>query len=412
MDVQPGMTAQAPPRVLLVTLRATGGVAALVKAAQDLLAERGWRADIAWYEPYRQSPGFSVPVFALPFRRPRSSREPQGDGTLLHRVGVRLPELEALRYRPTRLWRAALANYDLVIAVCGSVLQAGVALRGRVPCLAWVSSPFDADRNLRRRGFPLPRRLLDALLDAPLCRRLERALLRRLPLITISRYTADALEALEPAARVLDVVPWPLDLDEVTERPWRADAAGQRIGFFGRYSDPRKRTDLLLRAFAAVRRARPSPVTLVLAGDTPTLAIRREVEGLGLAGAVELHEQVSRPALLELYAGLDLFVVPSEQEGLCIVGLEAMGSGRPVLSTRCGGPQDFVIEGETGWLCDGTVEALSARIATLLDQPPLLRETGRRARVFVAERYGRAAVSRRFHAALDRVLTPPVAAMA
>lgn len=397
------MTAEERPRVLLVTLCATGGVAALVAAAQGLLAERGWRADLAWYEPYRQSPDFSVPLFALPIRRPRLVTETQADGTLLYRVGVRLPELESMRYRPTRLWRGVLAGYDLVIAVCGSVLPAGVFQGFGGAALAWVATPFDGDRELRRQSFPWPRQLLDLLVDAPLCRRLERRLLGSVPSVTISRYSQAVLRRLQPAARVLEVVPPPLDLEECAAQPWPAAGPGRRIGFFGRYADPRKNIPLLLQAFALLRSRRPDSV-LVLAGEEPEGAILQTIAGLGLAGAVELHGRVPRAELLRLYAGLELFVIPSQQEGLCISGLEAMASGRPVLSTRCGGPEDYVIEGETGWFVAADPDAMAERLDTLLADPAPLRAAGARAQALVARHYDRATVSRSFHAVLDQLL--------
>lgn len=392
------------PRVLLVTLCSKGGVAALVAAAERLLAERGIRPDIAWYEPWRQMPALSVPFQALPFRRPRLRRETLPSGATLFRVGVRLPELEVMRYRPSRLWRDVLRGYDLVLAVCGSVLQAGVVEGFAGPALAWVATPFDADRALRRRGFGWLRRLLDGLVDAPLCRRLERRLLRRLPVMTISRYGDEGLRRVQPEARLVARVPWPLDLEEICERPWPAPADGlRRIGFFGRHGDPRKNLPLLLAAFARLRRTRPE-ARLVLAGETAGPDSLAAIAALDLAAAVELHGAVPRARLLELYGMLELFVIPSQQEGLGIVGLEAMASGRPVLSTRCGGPEEYVLEGETGWLVESDAAAMASRLEALLGQPDLLRAAGGRARALMVRDYGHAAVAARFHAALDQVL--------
>lgn len=397
----------APPRVLIVTLCSNGGVAALVAAAERLLAERGIRPDLAWYEPWRLTPELSVPLAALPWRRPLLRREPLPSGATLHRVGVRLPELEALRYRPTRLWRQVLRDYDLVLAVCGSILQAGVLPGSRG--LAWVSSPYDADRAERRRAFPWPRRLFDRLLDAPLSRRLERRLLRTLPTMTISRYTAEALRRLEPRLDLRALVPCPLDLEELRQQPWPETADGlRRIGFFGRYNDPRKNLPLLLEAFARLAPTRPE-LRLVLAGEAPTPALQRRLAALGIAGQVELHDELPRAGLLALYAQIELLVIPSQQEGLGIVGLEALASGRPVLSTRCGGPEEFVLEDETGWLVAAEPAAMAARLGELLAAPERLRAAGARGRALVEARYGYAAVAPAFHAAFDQVARGPAA---
>src|SRR5690606_20195672 len=105
-------------------------------------------------------------------------------------------ELECRRYRPGRLWREVIAQHDHAIAVCGSVLQAGPLAEPGRPLLAWVSSAFDGDRALRRQRLPAARRLLDRLLDAPLCRRQERQLLARAAVLTISESSARDLAAL------------------------------------------------------------------------------------------------------------------------------------------------------------------------------------------------------------------------
>ncbi len=47
---------------------------------------------------------------------------------------------------------------------------------------------------------------------------------------------------------------------------------------------------------------------------------------------------------------IDLLVIASESEGLPTVAIEAMASGKPVVSTKCGGSEDLIVQGETGLL--------------------------------------------------------------
>lgn len=397
------------PRVLIVTLAGEGGVAALVERARSFLALRGWQADLAWYEPYRQTPALSVPFWALPFRPPKLASERQADGTLVHRVGVRLPELEARRHRAGRTWRQALAGYDIVLAICGSVLQAGpVADLGR-PCLAWVSAAFDDDREMRRRRFSWPRRLLDGLIDAPLCRREERRLLGRVAILTNSTHTRARLLALDPRARIEAVVPWPLPsaLAPVQER--RSDAP-LALGFAGRLSDPRKNLPLLLDALALL----VGKVDFVcrLAGQPPNETLRAAVEARGLARRVVFLGRLDDAALARFYRELDLFVVPSQQEGLSIVALEAMAAGAPVVSTRCGGPEEFVIDGQTGLLVPHDAAALAAAIERLAGDRALCRRLGAEAAIRVRRDYGFATAAERFWQAMERVYALPAATTA
>jgi glycosyltransferase involved in cell wall biosynthesis len=399
------------PRVLIVTLAGEGGVPALVDRARSFLAQRGWHADLAWYEPYRQSPAFSVPFWALAFRRPRHVAERRADGTLVHRVGVRLPELEARRHRAGHSWRQALAGYDVVLAICGSILQAGPAADLGRPCLAWVSSPFDADRAARRRRFSPLRRLFDSLIDAPLCRREERRLLQRVAIVTNSGYTRRQLLSIEPQARIEAILPWALPA-RLEPMPERSGAGPLVLGFSGRLSDPRKNLPLLIAALALLR-GQGVAFRCRLAGLPPTPEVQALLRARGLEDSVTCLGWVDDAALAQFYRELDLFVVPSEQEGLSVVALEAMAAGVPVVSTRCGGPEDFVIDGETGLLVGHDAGELAAAIRRLADDPALRRRLGQEAARRVRHDYAFNLLAQRFWQAFDRIygFSAPVGAL-
>ena len=75
-----------------------------------------------------------------------------------------------------------------------------------------------------------------------------------------------------------------------------------------------------------------------------------------------------RKDLPELYACMDVFVLPSLTEGLPMVLLEAMGSKLPVIATRVGFIPNVVKDGETGYLVSpGNEEELKERLLQLLN---------------------------------------------
>jgi sugar transferase (PEP-CTERM/EpsH1 system associated) len=58
----------------------------------------------------------------------------------------------------------------------------------------------------------------------------------------------------------------------------------------------------------------------------------------------------ARNDIPRLLQGMDIFVLPSEAEGISNTILEAMATGLPVIATRVGGNAELVVEGETGLL--------------------------------------------------------------
>tara|TARA_B100001971_G_C17766421_1_gene322742 strand:- start:159 stop:491 length:333 start_codon:yes stop_codon:yes gene_type:complete len=53
-------------------------------------------------------------------------------------------------------------------------------------------------------------------------------------------------------------------------------------------------------------------------------------------------------------------------EGLAIAGLEAMACGVPIVSTRCGGPEDYVRKAQNGILCKFNADDIAKAIKSIL----------------------------------------------
>ncbi|MCX5969653.1 MAG: glycosyltransferase family 4 protein [Cyanobacteria bacterium] len=356
----------APPlRALISTIQpSSGGVPAKTRWLVQELAALGITSTLAWYEPWSCSPELSVPLpHLLSGRRPAARREPVWPEVPGEAIGAWLPELEFSHYWATRPWRRLIAAADLHLVTTGNPLCAYRYLRCGVPFLAWVGTPWHGDRVDRVRGFPWYRRLLDTTINAPVLRRMERQVLRAPQgrILTISQHTARELEAIggRAPAGVLYLPPDSRWFHPAPDRrmPWR-------LGFSGRYSDPRKRITLLLEAVARLLRL-GHPVQLHLSGERDGRFLQPLIERFGLQGRVICHPYLREEQLAQLLQSLDLFVIPSHQEGLCIAALEAMACGVPVVSTRCGGPEEFVIAGSTGELVAADAEAMAAAIRAI-----------------------------------------------
>ena len=92
--------------------------------------------------------------------------------------------------------------------------------------------------------------------------------------------------------------------------------------------------------------------------------------------------------LRESLAATDIFVLPSLQQGLGTIMLEAMALGRPVIATGVGGIASVIHHGETGLIVPPQNSGeLARRILELLDQPARARALGARARELVTAQY-------------------------
>lgn len=92
-------------------------------------------------------------------------------------------------------------------------------------------------------------------------------------------------------------------------------------------------------------------IRLRIGGSGPQEASLKELAAvLGLVDKVDFLGHCSREQVAGEMAAADAFVLSSSHETFGVVVVEALLSGKPVLSTRCGGPEDIIVEGRDGYL--------------------------------------------------------------
>lgn len=96
---------------------------------------------------------------------------------------------------------------------------------------------------------------------------------------------------------------------------------------------PRKRIDILLRVFAAIREVLPA-ARLVRVGGPFTAAQLRLAQELGVEQFVSVLPFVSSQVLAALYRRAALLLQPSESEGFGMPLTEALACGCPVLASE------------------------------------------------------------------------------
>jgi glycosyltransferase involved in cell wall biosynthesis len=135
------------------------------------------------------------------------------------------------------------------------------------------------------------------------------------------------------------------------------------VAFFAGRLETEKRIDRLVALWPQVRAVLPSAVLVVAgAGSLAPALAKADVGGVVLAGP--------QPDLRDWYAASDVFVLPSEAEGLSNAMLEALATGLPCVATRVGAAPDLVSD-MLGRLVDvdDDTALVAALIATLQGLP-------------------------------------------
>ena len=88
------------------------------------------------------------------------------------------------------------------------------------------------------------------------------------------------------------------------------------------------------------------------------------------------------------YAAMDVFVFPTYREGFGSVSIEAEAMGVPVVGSDVPGPQNAIIDGETGYILPAkTVEPWVEKISFLVENPDLCAKMGKAGHKFAAENF-------------------------
>lgn len=130
----------------------------------------------------------------------------------------------------------------------------------------------------------------------------------------------------------------------------------------------RKGQDHLIRAFANLQAKSKSPVKLTLVGTGDAdIYLRKLAVDLLVTNHVDFAGVVSSENMPQVYRDAEVFVLPSQNEGMSIALLEAMACGLPVVVTDTGGIAELVKDSVNGFIVPwANVHALTQSLDTLV----------------------------------------------
>lgn len=244
-------------------------------------------------------------------------------------------------------------------------------------------------------------------------------------IFAVSRYLANWYSNRHSQA-ITKVITNGADLDVIRPVAQRAHAGGIRaklgipgnkkvVLYIGRISPEKGVMDLVL-AMHELRQKR-SDVFLLLVGefsqrkgqeinDRATYGEQLKAECVKMEGNCLWTGSVPPTVIQDYYHAGDLVVIPSEfEEPLCMVAIEAMAAGIPVLAAPRGGLPELITPGKTGYMIDNTKDPtrFAAQIDQLLQEPDQLSRIAESARAYVENHHGWAQVANQVREAYDAI---------
>ena len=256
-------------------------------------------------------------------------------------------------------------SFDVAhLHACRNLPGVIAARRMQEAAVPYVLAPNGTAPNLERRR--AAKRVFDGVFG-------RRVLEGAAKVLAVTRAEHRQLTDLGIAADRISIVPNPLALDEFDPPPargqfrQRAGIGGPLVAYLGKLT-PRKRVDLLIRAFA---RLRTEGATLVVAGNDmgsgdESRAAARE---LGVERRTIFTGLLEGRDRLHLLADADVVVYPSEHEIFGLVPLESLLAGTPVVVANDSGCGEVVAAMGGGLVVSGDAAALQSAIDHVLAAP-------------------------------------------
>lgn len=192
-----------------------------------------------------------------------------------------------------------------------------------------------------------------------------------------------------------EVFGYPLDLELFSPKPLETSSPPRRILFLGRL-EQRKGIETIARAFPGVFSQYPDASFTIVGNDTPNIQgfssgreyLNKQFELSKCIGSVNFLNAVPLEELPDLFRSHDIVWVPSLYDNFPLICLEAMACGKAVVVSDAGGLPEMVHDSETGLVFKrGDVDDLIEKTIILFNEPNLVYELGRNARLYCEKNY-------------------------
>jgi len=195
------------------------------------------------------------------------------------------------------------------------------------------------------------------------------------------------------------VIPNGIDLDEFPVSSNETARVKEKYEFdtpsvmFTGTITPQKGVEVLVKAAKIVEENTDREVTFLLVGNDEldeeyANRVKEYVRTNGLEDTVRLTGYVPYEDLKALYTACDIFVLPSYEEGMPMVLLEALASGKPLVGSDIGGIAMQVEDSSNGYLVTpGDEKMIAEHIRLLVEDEQRRQEMGEMSRQLAEDRF-------------------------
>jgi len=318
-------------------------------------------------------------------------------------IGSRWAFWEPGHYKNTiKQWEKELAGYEYFIVASGTPIAAHPLVLLNKRFIGNYATPCEADRTQRMGKTTGIRAFIEKRAHTKMLA-IEKEILEKTTLVMpMSQYTKVQFDTLcEGLEQKTLVCGQPIADEKIGIVP--ITKKGKILLAVGRFDDPRKNIAMLLQVFDWLYTQVPDLI-LYIVGSRPSPEVLKPYESLKSFKAIVFTGYVEASVRDLLYEQADIMLITSYQEGLGIIGLEALARGIPVVSTDCGGSRDFVIEGKTGYLVAiNDVEAMVLRVLTLLTNSTLYEAIRKYSPEFIKQEFSVTTIEEKYKQALITV---------
>lgn len=255
---------------------------------------------------------------------------------------------------------------DLIFSISGTSLM-NLILRDyfKNNILCWIATPYFDEKIALIKNTNILKKFFFYFFEIPICIAYEKYIISSLKekIISLSNYTNYKFKKI--TCKTNHILNCPI---KVNSELVQIDSSNNNFNIFfsGRLNDPRKNIELFLKVIKSFPLIDYKNINFYLIGGKLNKKLENYIKKNNLQN-IHVIEYLDKVSLYKYYSTMNLFLLTSFQEGLCISAIEATYFNIPIISTKCGGISDVLVDNFNGYFVKYDHKDIINKILSLID---------------------------------------------